>query len=242
ALRAGGSGGKAGVAFCLFPHYPASDDPADVEATYGSDGYVNRWFLDPVLTGRYPQDMWQRYEAAIGPLDMVRPGDLETIAAGADFIGVNYYTSRVMRAEPASSPFGWEVVPAAEGAPVTDGGWPIVPDGLTDLLVRLRDDYGDVPMIVTENGGVFDDASHDRGRVRFLHDHLVAMHRAIERGVPVIGYFHWSLLDNFEWSMGYGPRFGLVHVDYETQTRTVKDSGRYYSRVIAGNEVVPVDE
>jgi beta-glucosidase len=233
ALRAGGGDGRAGVAYSLFPHEPASDSAADLAATEGSDGYVNRWFLDPVLRGEYPADMWRRYESALGhPLDWVRDGDLETIAAGADFIGVNYYTTRVMRAAPDRPPFGWEVVPVPDGTPVTDAGWAIVPSALTGLLLRLHRDYPRVPLLITENGGVFDDAPADPRRVGFLRDHLVAVHEAIAAGAPVAGYFHWSLMDNFEWAMGYAPRFGLVHVDYETQARTVKDSGRYYADLI----------
>ncbi|GDY31638.1 GH1 family beta-glucosidase [Gandjariella thermophila] len=247
ALRARGSGGRAGVAFSLFPHVPASEAAEDVEAAHGSDGYVNRWFLDPVLRGRYPEDMCRRYEDLAGPLAAVRPGDLEIIGAGADFVGVNYYTPRVVRAAPESEPFGWEVVPAPDGTAVTDLGWRIAPDALIGLLLRLRDDYGDVPVLVTENGAAFGDEPdaggrvRDRRRVRFLHDHLAAVRAAIDRGVPVVGYLHWSLLDNFEWAMGYTPRFGLVHVDYRTQARTLKDSARYYARVIAANTVLPVD-
>jgi beta-glucosidase len=247
ALRARGRDGRAGVAFSLFPHYPASEATEDVEAAHGSDGYVNRWFLDPVLRGRYPTDMVRRYRTLIGPLDMVRPGDLDIIGAGADFIGVNYYTPRVVRAAPGRPPFDWEVLPPPGDAPVTDLGWHIAPEALTDLLLRLRADYGDLPVLVTENGAVFDqgpDAGgrvRDPGRVRFLRDHLAAVHAAIGHGVDVRGYFHWSLLDNFEWAMGYAPRFGLVHVDYRTQTRTIKDSARYYARVIAANALVPED-
>ncbi|HET8657674.1 MAG TPA: GH1 family beta-glucosidase [Micromonosporaceae bacterium] len=244
ALRARG-GGRAGVAFSLFPHVPASDAAADREASTASDGYVNRWFLDPVLTGAYPPDMWDRYERLLGPLEMVHPGDLATISASSDFIGVNFYTDRVVRAAPGRQPFGWEVVPPAGGAEVTDTGWPVVPHALTELLLRLRADYGDVPVYVTENGAVYldrpgdDGAVHDTRRIRFLHAHLAAVHRAIQLGAPVRGYFHWSLLDNFEWAMGYRPRFGLVHVDYATQRRTVKDSGRYYAAVAAANALVP---
>jgi beta-glucosidase len=108
-------------------------------------------------------------------------------------------------------------------------------DALTDLLVRLRDDYGDVPILVTENGAVFPEPVHDERRVRFLRDHLAAVHAAIEQGVDVRGYCHWSFLDNFEWALGYAQRFGLVHVDYATQARTVKDSGREYARIARGN-------
>jgi len=239
-LRARAPHARVGVAYSLFPNYPAS--PADRDAAWASDGYVNRWFLDPVHGKGYPQDMWQRYESLIGPLDMVRDGDLDVIASGSDFIGVNFYSDRVMRAAPEARPFGWEVVPVPDGSRVTDTGWAVVPDALTDLLLRLRDDYG-VDLHITENGAVFNDgpgpdgAVHDERRVRFLREHLAAVHRAIAAGAPVRGYFHWSLMDNFEWAMGYPPRFGLVHVDYPTQRRTVKDSGRWYARVAAANAV-----
>jgi beta-glucosidase len=129
--------------------------------------------------------------------------------------------------------------------PRTEGGTPIVPSGLTDLLLRLRGDYGDVPILITENGAVFGDAPgadglvHDERRVAFVHDHLAALLDAVDQGVAVAGYCHWSLLDNFEWKLGYAQRFGLVYVDYETLERTVKDSGRYYAGIAAANELRP---
>jgi beta-glucosidase len=223
-----GGRGEAGVAFSLFPHYPAG--PGDEEAARLSDGYVNRWFLDPVLRGSYPDDMRAVYEERIGELDFVRDGDLETIATGSAFVGVNYYTRRVVRAAPGREPFPWEVVTLGD-VPMTGGDWEIVPGAFTDLLLRLREDYGDVPVLVTENGGIFAEPLHDAARIEYLRSHLAAVHDAIERGVPVRGYYHWSLMDNFEWALGYAPRFGLVHVDYATQARTVKDSGRWYAEV-----------
>jgi beta-glucosidase len=246
-FRASGAGGRIGLAPNLSPHYPASDEPADVEVTRASDGYVNRWFLDPVFRGAYPDDQRARYEALLGPLEFVRAGDLETIAEPTDYLGVNYYSSRVMEAVPGDTPWPWRVVVPegvettggfTDGVARTEAGTPIVPGALTDLLVRIREDYGDVPIMITENGAVFGEPVHDARRVRFIRDHLAALHAAIARGVEVVGYCHWSLLDNFEWKLGYAQRFGLVHVDYETLERTVKDSGRYYGRVAAANEVV----
>jgi beta-glucosidase len=223
---------KVGIAFALAPHYAESD--ADEDVRRGSDGYVNRWFLDAALKGSFPDDMHRRWEAVVGPLDFVRDGDLATIAAGNDFVGVNYYARRLMRANPERGPFGWEVVSDPE-VPRTDAGTEITPFALTDLLVRLRDDYGDLPILITENGACINDGVHDERRVRFLYGHLTAVHEAIERGVPVVGYTHWSLMDNFEWALGYAQRFGLVDVDYETQRRTIKDSGRYYARIARAN-------
>jgi beta-glucosidase len=250
-LRSSTSAAKAGIALSLAPHYPFSDDPADVEATHASDGYVNRWFLDAVLKGTYPDDMRVRYETLVGSLDFIRDGDLATISTPSDYLGVNYYARRVMRALPGVAPYPWEVVVHGDadvtgggtgGVPMTEAGTEITPDAFTDLLARLHEDYG-VPLMITENGAVFADGPgpdgrvHDERRVQYIKDHLAALHRALERGVDVLGYCYWSLLDNFEWALGYGQRFGLVHVDYETQVRTVKDSGRYYAEVARENEV-----
>jgi beta-glucosidase len=247
-LRTANASAHIGLAPNLSPHYPASDDPTDAAVTHASDGYVNRWFLDAIFRGSYPDDMRDRYEKLVGPLEFVHDGDLEVIARPVDYLGVNYYAPRVMEAAPGDTPWPWRVVVPenvrttggfTDGVARTDAGTPIVPSGLTDLLVRVRDDYGDVPILITENGAVFPEPLHDARRVGFIHDHLAALHDALEQGVAVIGYCHWSLLDNFEWALGYDQRFGLVHIDYETQRRTIKDSGRYYSRVIAENALVP---
>ena len=239
--------GKIGIALNLSPHYAASDEPADAAVAWASDGYVNRWFLDPLYRGTYPDDMRARYEQLLGPLEFVLDGDLDTIARPTDYLGVNYYSFRVMRAVPGDTPWPWRVVVPDDvpttagftgGVVSTEAGTPIVPQALTDLLVRVRDDYGAPAIMVTENGAVFPEPLHDLRRVRFIHDHVGALHDAIERGVPLVGYCHWSLLDNFEWKLGYAQRFGLVHVDYATLERTVKDSGRYYARIARANALV----
>jgi beta-glucosidase len=247
AFRAAGVAGRIGLAPNLCPHYPASDDPSDLDVTRASDGYVNRWFLDAIYRGTYPDDMRRRYEELLGPLDFVREGDLAAVAAPTDYLGVNYYAPRVMQAAPGDTPWPWRVVVPeqvsttagfTDGVARTEAGTPVVPSGLTDLLVRVHDDYAPAAILITENGAVFPEPLHDQRRVAFIHDHLAALQEAIEGGVPVVGYCHWSLLDNFEWKLGYAQRFGLVHVDYGTLARTVKDSGRYYARVAAANAVV----
>jgi beta-glucosidase len=246
-FRRSGRPGGIGLAPNLMPHYPASDTDADREASFGSEGYVNRWFLDPVLKGGYPADQLERYEAILGPLEFIHDGDLETIAQPTDHLGVNYYAPRWMQAVPGDHPWPWKVVvPEGQqttagftaGVPQTEAGTPIVPSGLTDLLVWIRGRYGDIPIVIAENGAVFSEPLHDDRRVRFVHDHVEAVHAAIERGVNVQGYCHWSFMDNFEWALGYAQRFGLVHVDYETLERTVKDSGRYYARIAQANALV----
>lgn len=246
----------AGLANALAPHYPHSDDPADVEAARESDGYVNRFFLDSALCGSYPADTLELFERVAGPLDFIRDGDETVIGTPSDFLGVNYYARRVMRAVPDRTPYPWEVVveghvPTTDGGtagvPMTEAGTEITPDAFTDLLVRLRRDY-DVPLIVTENGAVFGDEPgadgrvRDERRVRYIESHVRAVHAAIEQGADVRGYCYWSLLDNFEWALGYAQRFGLVHVDYATLARTVKDSGRHYARIARANALAAARE
>jgi beta-glucosidase len=246
ALSASGRSARIGVAHSLFPHEAASGSAEDREAAWLSDGYVNRWYLDPLQRGAYPDDVRERYESVAGPLDFIADGDLAAISARSDFIGVNYYTRRVVRAAPERHPWPFEVLPPAESAETTDGGWEMVPGHLRDLLLRLHRDYGAPPLLITENGAIMNDTPDDGGQVRdirrarFLHDHLAAVLAAQEQGAAVFGYCHWSLMDNFEWALGYEPRFGLVHVDYPTQRRTVKDSGRYYHAVASSGQLAPL--
>lgn len=243
ALSARGGTARIGVAHSLFPHYPASSSPEDCAASWASDGYVNRWYLDPLQRGTYPDDMRSRYEEVAGPLDFIVDGDTEAIGRRSDFIGVNYYTRRRVEAAPAKRPWPWHVLPPEEGLALTEGGWEVFPTGLTDLLVRLHRDYA-APLLITENGAIFNEGPDaggtvgDHRRSHYLYGHLQAVLDAVESGATVAGYCHWSLMDNFEWALGYSPRFGLVHVDYETQARTIKQSGHYYRSVIEGRRLV----
>ncbi|CAL8972621.1 Beta-glucosidase A [Cellulomonas sp. T2.31MG-18] len=239
-LHAASGRAQVGAALSLFPCDPATDAPEDRAAAWGSDGYVNRWYLDALLGQGYPADMRAHWERALGHGvdDVVREGDEPAIAGRSDFVGVNYYTRRVVAAAPVGPDraFPWRVVTATDDNPRSDEGWEIVPDALRDLLVRIEREYG-VPSMVTENGGVFGDGPthdgrvHDVRRTELLLGHLRAVHHAIGAGARVLGYLHWSLLDNFEWALGYRPRFGLVHVDYPTGRRTVKDSGLLYAEI-----------
>jgi beta-glucosidase len=241
AFRVSGKGGRIGIVLSLSPTEPATDSEADRIAAHGSDGYTNRWFLDAVLRGTYPDDMLELFERLTGPLAAIRPGDAARIGTRSDLLGVNYYTRRVIAAGTADGGLPWTVQRAAPGVPRTDTGWEITPSSLRDFLVRLHGQRGALPILITENGGVFFDAPnpegriHDTGRTGFLRAHLAAVHAAIERGVRVEGYFHWSLLDNFEWAEGFRSRFGLIHVDYPSGRRLVKDSGHAYAQVIKDN-------
>jgi beta-glucosidase len=232
-----------GLTLNFTPMSPAGDSAADVDAARRLDGQQNRMFLLPVVTGAYPEDVVQDLAAAGAPLP-VEDGDLEVISAPLDWLGVNYYFRTTVRAvaEPTGrrSPFiGAERIEELDPpGPTTTMGWGIDPEAFTEVLVRLRDLAPGLPLVVTENGSAWadevsaDGAVHDPERVDYLLRHLRAMTAAIEQGADVRGYFAWSLLDNFEWARGYAQRFGLIHVYYGTQRRTVKDSGRVYAEIL----------
>jgi beta-glucosidase len=226
AVRAAAPAARVGITLNLAPV------DGDEEAAERMDGHLNRWFLDPLLRGAYPADMLELYERRCGPLDFVKGGDLSLTAVPTDFLGVNYYAPMRVRADTSSNPLGVRQVPP--GPPTTAMGWAVAPDGLRRVLVRVRDDYGDIPIAITENGASYEDPPAADGRVddpdrtAYLESHLAALRRAVEEGVPVERYFVWSLLDNFEWEWGYDKRFGIVHVDFETQRRTLKGSGLWY--------------
>jgi len=226
-LRREAPDSEVGIAVDLVPMYPFSDTEADIEAAHREDGFRNRWFLDAVLGRGYPEDMLERYAEILPP---IADGDLETIAAPLDFLGINYYTRNVVRAGVG------EV--ATEGAEHTDMGWEVYPDGLRDLLVRLHAEYELPDLYITENGAAFPDSRNngtvrDPRRIAYLGGHLDAVASAIADGVPVRGYFLWSLLDNFEWAFGYSRRFGIVYVDFETLERVPKSSFHWYRDRIA---------
>jgi len=238
-------GAQVGITLNLSDITAAGDDPADVDAARRVDGTQNRLFLDPVLRGAYPADVLEDL-AAVGPTDAVRDGDLEVIGVPTDFLGLNYYFGFEVAAAGAAagSPTGAAYPTAPEatfvdrGRPRTAMGWEVEPAGLAALLRRLHAEYPGTAIVITENGSAWPDevdptgAVHDPQRVDYLLGHLAACRDALADGVPLRGYFAWSLLDNFEWAEGYAKRFGLVHVDYDTQRRTVKDSGRAYAEVV----------
>lgn len=252
ALRTVDSQARIGITLNLYAVDPASDDPVDVDAARRVDGLQNRIFLNPVLLGRYPDDVLQDVEH-LGGFGDVQESDLATISTPIDFLGVNYYTRHVITGHPAvasaeadgadgppaSSWVGSEHVRGVfRGLPRTDMDWEVDPDGLYEVLTRLREEYPAVPLLITENGAAFadqvgeDGVVHDRERIGYIDAHLRACHQAITDGVPLQGYFVWSIFDNFEWACGYAKRFGIVHVDYDSQQRTPKDSAAFYSEVV----------
>ena len=236
AVRAAVPTARVGIVLNLSPSHAASSDEEDIAAAIRADGYLNRWFLDPLHRRGYPTDMVARYGALV-PEKAAR--ELVGWDGGLDFLGINYYSRRVVRAAD-TSPLGLVHV-TPDGAALTEMGWEVYPDGLREILTRVHFEYGPPVLLVTENGAAFPDAVDTSGdidikdarRRDYLAGHLRAAASAIAEGVPLRGYYVWSLMDNFEWAFGFSKRFGLYHVDYRTQRRTLKESGRWYRSVIA---------
>jgi beta-glucosidase len=227
-----------GLVVNIEPKYPASDKPEDIAATRRADAYMNRQYLDPALKGAYPDELKEIFGEAWPDFPA---GDLDDIAQPVDFIGINYYTRNIVRHDPAQWPL--QAAPVIQKASThTETGWEVHAPALTDLLLWFRDRYGPIPLYITENGAAFydppvagDSGVHDPLRCDYLRQHIAAVGDAIAAGVDIRGYMLWSLFDNLEWSLGYTKRFGIVHIDFETQARTPKDSAALYGRIIASN-------
>ena len=229
---------RIGLVVNLEPKVPASSSVEDAAAARRAEAYMNRQYLEPALLGRYPAELAEVFGEAWPGWS---PEQVAALRVPIDFVGINYYTRAVTRADPGAWPLRASTVPQ-RGSTYTETGWEVHPQAFTDVLVWVKQRYGDVPMYITENGAAFYDPPRappegvvDPLRISYLSEHLRAVHRAIGAGCDVRGYFLWSLLDNLEWAHGYSKRFGIVHVDLETQRRTPKASARFYSSVIATN-------
>jgi len=228
ALRSARGNVEVGIVLNLSPVYSATESAADVAQASREDGLLVRWYLDPLLRGEYPADILE-YLGEDAP--ETQAGDAQLIAQPLDFLGVNYY-------HPVISSVARPFAHAREGARVTDMGWEVAPAGITDLLTRLDREYELPPLFITENGAAYRDQVVDGGvqdedRRTYIDSHIRAIADAIELGVDVRGYFLWSLLDNFEWALGYTKRFGIYYVDYQTQSRILKRSGFWYKDLAA---------
>jgi beta-glucosidase len=241
AFRAEASNGQIGLVVNLEPKDPASEGDADVAAARRGDAYMNRQYLDPVFKGSYPEEMQEIFGSAWPDFPA---GDFALIGEPIDFLGINYYTRGVVCDDPAAKPVRLAYVRQPEHA-YTETGWEVHPPSLTRTLLWVTERYGRIPLYITENGAAFYDAPHaidgqvnDPLRVWYYREHLKAARDAIARGADLRGYFAWSLLDNYEWSLGYSKRFGIVHVNYATQERTPKASALYYREVIRSNGAI----
>jgi beta-glucosidase len=231
-----------GIALNLHPIHPASSRKRDQRAARLLDGMGNRLFLDPLLCGRYPDDIYRPFRPLFPKIEA---SDMARIAAPLDLMGINYYTRTVVRR--GLNPMTFFAAEAPPDDSEYSEMWEIYPPGIYELIARVWEEYHPKQIIVTENGVPVPDVLsnghvRDERRIRYLRDHIAQTHRAVEDGIPVTGYFVWSLLDNFEWALGYEKRFGLVYVDYATLKRTVKDSGHWYAQVIRENGVEAPEE
>jgi beta-glucosidase len=231
--------GQVGIVLNMYPCYPMMDTEADQRATELHHARFNLWYLNPLMGRGYPKNAWESYADDVPE---IKPGALETIAAPLDFLGLNYYSRSVVH-----DPTGGEgpILHQRDESNVSARDWEIYPSGLYDLLAWLHKDYPEIPeIIVTENGIALDDVMasdgqvHDPKRTDYLKQHFAQALKAIEHGVPLTGYFIWTLMDNFEWAFGTSSRFGLAYVDFDTQKRTLKDSGRWFGRVTRANALV----
>jgi beta-glucosidase len=223
---------QVGIALDFYPVYAADDRPETLLAVKQADTFRNRWFLDPLFRGHYPEDLFTAMGVTPPP---ILEDDFSIISAPLDFLGVNYYSRMLVRGHTDS----YEAVERIPGASYTEMGWEVFPDGLANILKRIHREYAPKALVVTESGAAFDDHLdgnddiHDQQRIDYLRAHIQTVAQVIREGVPIKGYVVWSFLDNYEWSEGYRKRFGLVYVDYPTQRRIIKDSGRWYASFVA---------
>jgi beta-glucosidase len=237
-IRARCANAQVGIVLNFNPAYPVTGSEADQKATRLYHAKFNLWFVDPVAGRGYPQEAWQEYGDAV---PAILPGDLESIAAPLDFLGVNYYSWQLCHDRAASQ--GYPILRRPNPVHMMARGWQIVPHALVDLLTWLHSDYAFPALYITENGATYDDVVwegrvHDLARLEYLKQHIGVLPSLIEAGMPLKGYFCWSLLDNFEWAAGTRDRFGLAYTDFATQQRIVKDSGHWFGRVTRANALV----
>ncbi|MGP3778099.1 GH1 family beta-glucosidase [Halanaerobium saccharolyticum] len=239
-FRESGIEGEVGITLNLNHVYPNSESKKDQIAKDYCDAFNNRWFLDPVFKGRYPEKLMALYQEKFDNPFVMQTGDLEIISRDIDFLGINYYSRAVVEYD-ENELLNFKTN-KPEAADYTAMDWEVYPQGLTDLLKRLDQEYTKKPIFITENGAAYDDQIaedgrvHDQKRVDYLEQHFQAAHQAIKEGVNLAGYYAWSLMDNFEWAFGYDKRFGIIYVDYENdQQRILKDSARLLKKVIENN-------
>lgn len=234
--------GEIGITLNLMGRLPLTDSPADIRAATVADGYLNRWFAEPIIYGRYPQDMIDLYRLKGIVLPEFKEEHLKMMSQKLDFVGLNYYNDFWVKSDETAWPLGFKIE-NPKYVQVNDRNWPVTEQGFLKMLLRMKEEYGIEKIYITENGTSFPDVVSMDGKVEdgsrkdYLHRHLNALWEAISMGVDVRGYFQWSLYDNFEWGCGYSSRFGIVYVDFNTQERIVKESGRWYSEAARRNAI-----
>ena len=234
-FREMGMKGKIGIALDIVPKIPATGNEEDIVTAERANATTQMWFYDAVIKGKYPETALKFYKEKFAE-PKILDGDMQTISQKLDFVGINYYLTQAVKYKKANGFYEMEVV--RRDRKRSNLNWELAPEGLTDILKMLQKDTGGIPVCISENGWSVDDVVsddgeiHDCDRTMYLQKHLEVIENAIADGIPVESYFLWSAFDNFEWNCGYSARFGIVYVDYETQKRTVKDSGKWYSEYI----------
>jgi beta-glucosidase len=228
AIRSVNSDLRVGIVLNLTPATPLHDSAADLAAAKLADGFDNRWYADPIFKGSYPKDIVEGFGKEVP----IHSGDMQAISSPLDFLGINFYTRQTITSDDSAKPLPYKPI-LVDGVERTAMGWEVHPQSLTDIIMRVHNEYAPREIYITENGSAWEDSVvdgkiDDKSRVSYLERHLDAMLAAKSQGAPVLGYFAWSLLDNFEWAFGYSKRFGIVYVDYETQKRIPKSSALYY--------------
>lgn len=232
--------GEIGITLNQIPAYPATKSKEDIEAALVCDGYFNRWFLDPVFKGLYPEDMKKIYEELNANFTFIKENDLQEISIKNDFLGVNYYSRDLIKSS-SDSMLKYEKVYGKFAKTGMD--WEIVPRALYNLILKLRKEYTKIPVYITENGAAFNDRLlkkveiRDVKRIDYLRKHLLEIAKLNQKRMDIRGYFLWSLMDNFEWTYGYSKRFGIIYVDYETQERIFKNSAFWYRDLIKSRTI-----
>ncbi len=240
AYREMGLKGEIGITLNLNPVYPASEDENDYLAANRYSDFLNAWFLDPILKGRYPEQLFHLF-SNYASLPVIQSEDMNIIHTPIDFLGVNSYTLSSVKYDPKNLPL--QLTFADTGKAKTDTDSEIYSEGIYDLLLYLHKEYNGIKIIITENGAAFKDYVDENGeindedRINYLKEHIYQVYQALKDGVNLAGYYIWSIMDNFEWRVGYSKRFGLVYVDYKTQERIIKKSGLWYKKVIQRNGI-----
>lgn len=232
--------GEIGITLNLTPAYPASQSVVDQKSAQMQNDFVNNWYLQPLFKGSYPEELFKFYHDKVGEFS-ITDGDLTMISQEIDFLGINNYSRNLIKHNPTANLLETEEVKLAENE-YTEMGWEVYPEGIYDLLLGVKKEYNPKAIYITENGAAYADQLtqnrvHDSERIAYLKGHLRSLHKAIEQGVPLKGYYVWSLFDNFEWAFGYSKRFGLIYIDYDKLTRIFKDSAYWYQQVIKNNYI-----
>jgi beta-glucosidase len=229
-------GTQVGIALDHSPVYPYDSRAETQQAVAQLDAFRNRWFFDPIFKQQYPEGLFANMK--VSP-PHIQEGDFAQIGTPIDFLGLNYYTRSIVRGKrPGETRENYEQIDSLAGSSYTDMGWEIYPDGLLASLERIRHDYAPPAILITENGAAFPDrwdgtsSVVDLERTRYLAQHIERVAQAVSNGIPVRGYFAWSLMDNYEWTWGYSKRFGLVYIDFPSNQRIIKESGYWYASFI----------